>query len=333
MEQPEPIADFAVVQRGRTLEMRFTLPQRATDGERLSKPLEIEIFRAITPAGQSATPSPAVLSLWQSLPAAPRGPSPAESTLVHRVILSEPELRGNWGATFTFAIRTLTRGFWRRPVESEFSNLAQVRLLDVSEPVADLRAQIEEKAIALSWSPPRRTLGGRDAAPVAGYRIYRSLTGQPESFHLQGEANSPIFHDKSFSFNQTYFYIVRTLSSEAGGVAESEDSPVISVTPRDTFPPAPPQGLTAIYAAGAVELVWTASPEADLAGYNVYRREGDQPFQKVNAEPLRTPVFRDASMVANRNYRYRVTAFDLADNESPPSEEAEVETRWEGRVP
>ena len=53
----------------------------------------------------------------------------------------------------------------------------------------------------------------------------------------------------------------------------SEPTATAKMTPSDTFPPSPPQGLSSIYSAGAVELVWTANTEPDLAGYNVYRVE------------------------------------------------------------
>ena len=88
----------------------------------------------------------------------------------------------------------------------------------------------------------------------------------------------------------------------------------------------PPQGLSSIYSAGAVELVWTANTEADLAGYNVYRLE-NQTAQRVNKELLRTPIFRDATAAPGKTLTYYVTAVDLAGNESKASNKEEVETK------
>jgi fibronectin type 3 domain-containing protein len=76
-----------------------------------------------------------------------------------------------------------------------------------------------------------------------------------------------------------------------------------------------------------VELVWTANAEPDLAGYHVYRHEQDGPAQKLNPELVRTPIFRDGSVAARHVYLYHVTAVDLIDNESSPSEEVQVETQ------
>jgi fibronectin type 3 domain-containing protein len=85
--------------------------------------------------------------------------------------------------------------------------------------------------------------------------------------------------------------------------------------------------MSALYAAGAVELIWTANTEPDLGGYNVYRREEEGPWQKVNPEIQRTPLWRDATVAPGREYSYRVTVLDLAGNESAPSAEIVVETR------
>ena len=93
------------------------------------------------------------------------------------------------------------------------------------------------------------------------------------------------------------------------------------------FPPAPPQDVRAIYTAGAVELVWAASTEPDLAGYNVWRRENGKSAVQINKELLRTPVFRDTSVEPGHRYFYRVTAEDMSGNQSAPSEEAEIQTQ------
>jgi hypothetical protein len=40
---------------------------------------------------------------------------------------------------------------------------------------------------------------------------------------------------------------------------------------------------------------------------------------RVNTAPLATPVFRDESVVAGKQYFYRIAAVDRSGNESPPS--------------
>jgi len=327
IERPAAVTDLAAVQKGRTLQLSFMLPLRATDGERLTKPVEVQIFRTAASSDAKASATPAPSTPWLTLAAKDLERYTQGEKTVFPLTLAEEEMRGKKGASFVFAIRALTRGFRHRPVESELSHPVHITLLDVSEPVKDLQARATEQAVALSWSAPAQSTSGQPVSNLSGYFVYRSRTGKPGSFQLLGETATSTFRDPNFRFDQTYFYKVAAVSREAGQVAESEDSPVVEITPHDTFPPAAPTGLSAIYAAEAVELVWTANAEPDLAGYNVCRREQDGPARKLNQELVRTPVFRDTAVAAGHKYSYQVTALDLANNESVPSEEVTVETR------
>ncbi len=326
VEQPQPVTDLAVAQSGRTLTLRFTAPQLAADGERLSKPQELEVFRTIFPGSPPAPPATDALRPWVTLGPEEFARLTKGGKITDPISLSEAEFREQRGKTLLIAVRTVTRGWRGRPITSNLSNIAQLKLLDVPRAVRDLRIVTTERALKLSWKPPANALSGEPASGISAYRVYRR-SGQPSSFAKIGEVAGTSFRDTDFEFGRTYAYKVTALMKSGNEVAEGEQSPVVEVTPRDTFPPAPPTGLSVVYTSQAVELVWTASPEADLAGYNVYRREGSGPTQKVNKEIVRTPVFRDSSVVEGREYFYRVTALDLMNNESAPSEEVSVETR------
>jgi hypothetical protein len=382
---------------GRTLELRFTPPVLATDGQRLSKPMEIEIFRTISPPGAKPaaissdqpwlTLAPSQwLALLKSPPPNPPQPGmggnrPAEagpkmssrrtesgentsssdrrergsgalvpgalkpgggtgkktrsggcvpegSKIVERYTLSDQEFDRLQGSTFSFAARGLTRGFRRHSMEGTLSNVATVMLLDVSPPVEGVLAQQPmERAIELRWLQPVRTLRGRPISGLLQYHVYKNTTGAPDSFLLWGETASARFEDTRFRFGETYLYRVRAVFKEGDHVAESEDSLPAKIAPIDTFPPAAPSGLTGLYSAGAVELIWNTRTETDLAGYNVYRRENSGPPHRINAELLSTPIFRDTSVEPGHSYSYWVTALDLARNESPSSPSVEVDTR------
>jgi fibronectin type 3 domain-containing protein len=69
-------------------------------------------------------------------------------------------------------------------------------------------------------------------------------------------------------------------------------------------------------------LTWAPNTEADLAGYNVYRRPAGQPPVKINTELVKAPAYRDREVTAGHQYFYAVTAVDLRGNESPRSPEA-----------
>jgi hypothetical protein len=310
---------------GRTLEISFTPPQRATDGERLTKPLEIELLRNATPGTQPAG-GPA-LTPWVTLPPEQWPQYLQGEKILFPASFSSQEFSPWQGGTLILAVRTLTRGFRHRPLASELSNLVQTTLLDVSGPVENLEPRATEKAVELRWTPPGRSLSGRPLSNLTGYRVYRSPTGKPGSFQWLAEVSSPPYLDGGFEFDHTYFYNVRAVFQDKGRMGESEDSQAVGITPRDVFPPAAPTRVTAVYAAGAVELVWTANTEQDLAGYRAYRRENQEPAKQLNPELLRTPILRDSTAEPGHTYFYQVRAMDLAGNESSPSEEVAVETR------
>jgi hypothetical protein len=326
VEQPRAVTDLAVTQSSRTLTLRFTAPQLAADGERLTKPQEAEILRAIFPAGQPAPASGGALQLWVAVSAGDFAKLAKGGKIVYPITLTAAEFREQLGKNLLVAVRTLTRRWRGRPVESGLSNIVRMTLLDVPRSVEDLRVVATEHALELSWKPPVRTLSGELPSGISAYRVYRRA-GQAGSYVKIGDARGTSFQDTDFEFGRTYDYKVAALIKVGAETAEGDESPVVEITPRDTFPPSPPTGLSVVYTSQAVDVVWTASPEADLAGYNVYRREGSAAAQKLNPEIVKTPIFRDPSVVEGRQYFYRVTALDLSGNESAPSEEVSVETR------
>jgi len=331
IEKPERITDLAAFQVGRTIELTFTLPTQATDGEGLSKPLELRLFRVVTLPGQKLA-SPAESQAWVTLLPTELVRYQLGEKIVYPDRLSDQEYPQRLGSSFTFAADGLTRGFRRRPVVGDISNRASVTLLDVSAPVESPRCETTEHALELSWPPPTTSLSGRPLQDPAGYRVFRSDTPKGP-FELRGETPAARFRDADFQFEHSYLYRVRALfkSDGADGAgsqsAESEDSKPCAITPRDTFPPAAPAGLSAIATAAGVELIWNANTEPDLAGYNVYRRDGEGAPHKLNSELVGTPLYRDVAAEAEHRYTYWVTAVDAAGNESASSGEATVEVQ------
>jgi hypothetical protein len=327
IERPVQIKDLAVIQRGRALVFSFTLPQMATDGERLTKPMEIEIFRSVTPKGSGGPGTSSGGAPWVVLSPQDRRPITKENKVVYTSPILDQEYKTLQGQSVIFTVRGVTHGFLNRALEGEDSNAARVTLLTVSGAVTNLSARATEKAVVLEWSPSVQNPQGETAPAPSGYRVFRSPTGAAGSYLAQGEVQAPPFRDTQFLFDRTYYYMVRALSGNGHSVAESDDSEAVKITPHDVFPPASPKNLTAVYAAGAVQIVWTASTEADFAGYNVLRSEAGGNPERVNKELLATPIFRDATAQPNRHYLYQVTAVDPKGNESTPSAAVEVETR------
>ena len=101
----------------------------------------------------------------------------------------------------------------------------------------------------------------------------------------------------------------------------------VAVAAVDTFPPEPPTGLETAAGGGdtpSIDLSWRPDTEADLAGYNVYRRtEGGGDWERLNHAPIAVPAYTDKAVSAGQSYTYRVTAVDSRGNESAPGAEVQ----------
>lgn len=86
----------------------------------------------------------------------------------------------------------------------------------------------------------------------------------------------------------------------------------------DGFPPAVPSGLN-VYAAydGEIGIEWNKNSDADLKGYNIFRKSDSSDFQKI---AFTTNIFFvDDSLDYNTTYFYQITAVDNFGRESTPS--------------
>jgi len=115
---------------------------------------------------------------------------------------------------------------------------------------------------------------------------------------------------------------MRQLASEASVGLDVLPPDVI---PPGALPPRPPESwhVVAEFEYPNVNVRWIGS-SFDLAGYNIYRREGDGAPAKINAELHKSPGFQDTHVDAGRTYYYSVSAVDKAGSESPRSLEASV---------
>jgi fibronectin type 3 domain-containing protein len=77
-------------------------------------------------------------------------------------------------------------------------------------------------------------------------------------------------------------------------------------------------------AATAIDLSWQPVTDANLAGYAVYRREGEAAWERISpAELLVPPAFHDAQVQTGHTYRYAVSAIDAGGHESARSAETQ----------
>jgi hypothetical protein len=338
---PVAISDLTAHQADDGVQLTFTMPGRSITGDRLLSTPAFEILRGGTKSDGS--PDLKSLRVVDTIPGAL-----AEKYFVgDKVQFTDPltpeETKAQEGKIAIYNLRTRLS----RKRASANSNIVSLRLFPVPARVASVEARVTEPAIELSWAAVNRTSADDPLTVPVHYNIYRAeldaastnlASPDVSQLNLNGKlqllASQPeqTYSDKSFEFGKTYAYIVRTAITRDGVPLESADSMPVIVTPRDIFPPAVPQAISAAVLPGetdntlVVDLSWSINVEPDFAGYRVYRSE--QPNtrgQLLTQELLLTPAYRDTSVQSGHRYWYVVTAVDRAGNESAPSPPALVE--------
>ena len=231
------------------------------------------------------------------------------------------------GALANARLRYAVRYVNKRNQTAPFSNTVAIEpVTAVAQAPGALQVTAQAQgAITLSWSPPESNLDGTEPAAVVGYNVYRKaarreVAGRPLN---DGPLTAPTFSDTKFRYQAQYVYVVRALSQGATGLIESADSPPLSIKPVDTFAPSAPDPVSVASANAVISLFWPTSPEADVAGYNVYRAESadaeEKDWTRLTPQPITTVTFRDDRVEIGKRYFYRVTALDRFNNESAPS--------------
>jgi hypothetical protein len=240
----------------------------------------------------------------------------------------------------TYAVEVLnTRGR-----SAGLSNQVQVPLAPTLPPPSDLAAVVTADGIELTFSGALQQLEELQAQALRhSYRIYREEQGTATPV-MVGEVHLTNFPqarllDRSFQWEKTYQYWVTAVTmvvphnqrstegnNQSAIEVEGDNSAPVTVYANDVFPPAVPSGLQAVFSSVGqqpfVDLTWAPNTDPDLDGYNVYRREGNGPWIRLNSVLLPTPAFRDSNVAAGRTYSYAVTAVDARGNESPRSPES-----------
>ncbi len=182
--------------------------------------------------------------------------------------------------------------------------------------------------VNLSWVPSIDNSG-----IVSGYKIYRNGV-------QVGITLSNSYTDSGLQADQTYIYQISAY--DPYGNVSSLSAPVTAVT--DVYPPAVPcidlaspcSSAGAPYAVAVsvseIDIAWSASKDIDfsgggtgsgVAGYKVYRSDLTNAIGTTTANSL---IFADKGLVPKTTYNYRVSAFDMAGNESAQSAYATVTT-------
>jgi hypothetical protein len=332
LELPKPPADLRAVRKGDRVMLTWTPPSVTTDRQTVRSVGPTQICRGIeaaltqcgTPTGEAAAQpvSGAASSSKQKI-------SRSYTDSLNGALLSDDA-----ASYVTYAIEVLNAG----GRGAGLSNQVRISLVRTLPPPREFAARLTGQGVVLTWANDLQANGVPAIASAAVhylYRVYRRREGSPDEI-LAGQVaagSEPILTltDSGIEWGKTYEYRAETVTvisweNKPGLQVDGDDTQEIKVVADDVFPPAVPAGLQAVASGPGqktfVDLVWAPVTDVDLAGYNVYRHEEGAAPVKVNAAPVETPAYRDASVVSGKSYLYSVSAVDVRGNESARSEEA-----------
>jgi hypothetical protein len=357
LELPAPATDLQAVRKGNKVVLTWTVPRQTTDGEGIRFLGPTRICRALLSAPDATrdrtkeklvdcgTPAAELTSLQlDTTKEKPSSSSPERVSARCQDPLPVDWLRDP-AASVLYAVESFNTGHR----SAGLSNQVRVSAAPTKPPPADFAAQLTVQGVLLTWTGPLLSIPGGDRTPHYFYRVLRSTEGAPQSTLVgeiqQGRQAQMRLVDNAFVWEKTYEYRVSVTTRIATGTAhacpgessalpacqdsmdvEGEDSPTVTVVARDTFPPAVPIALQAVFSGVGqkpfIDLTWNANTDADLSGYNVYRHDGSGQPVRINAELVKAPAFRDVSVASGKTYFYSVAAVDARGNESARSEQA-----------
>lgn len=318
---PEPVADLSAVRTGNQVALTWTVPRRNTDKLLLKDSVTVRVCRqdgagACVDAGSQLL-APGADAVWnETLPASLDRGSPR--TLTYFV-----ELKNHRGRS------------------AGLSNAAVVLAGAPPAPVTGLRIEVRKQGAVLHWTPDGETAAvrlQRKLLTPSSAKPKQELAAPPpepvEQSLLIEDVQQGQALDKTIRFGETYEYRAQRVSrvSIEGKTLElgGELSSPVQVEANDVFPPALPTGLVAVVTRGengtetAIDLSWEPDAEPDLAGYSVYRRDGDAAWERISSsEPVVGPAFHDPHVQPGHTYSYAVSAIDQGGHESARSAETQ----------
>jgi hypothetical protein len=344
LKLPVPVEDLAAIRTGNQVTLTWTMPKKSTDKLLLKGEIEARVCHKegigdCQPAGGSQNDP----LLWQMV--APGADGSFTETLPAELAAGPPrplsyfvELKNHNGRS------------------AGLSNAAVVLAGVAPAPVANLSAEVRKAGVVLRWAPLQTA-----AQESSAIRLHRKLLNPPPAPNSQPGLLAPqpepleqnllvdscapdavkgSCHalDSSIRFGQVYEYRAQrvarvTVEGKTQELAGELSAPV-RVEAQDIFPPAVPVGLAAVAATSengagnapqvAIDLSWQPVTDFDLAGYVVYRREGDAAWQRISpAAPLVPPAFHDSQVQPGHSYVYAVSAISQGGYESARSAETE----------
>ena len=326
---PDRVTDLSATRVGDKVSLTWTMPRRNTDKIPLKASIDARICRregkidaapSCIAAGERHFPPAADATFSETLPSALSSGLPRPLTYFVELINTRGRSAGQ-------------------------SNPAPVLAGEAPAEVTGLSAEVRKQGIVLRWKaadadasirlqrkllsppPPKAHTGALPAPPEP---VEQSLLVESTPHAAPSQAI-----DKTIVFGNTYEYraqrVIRAAADGSPIELDGDLSAPIRIEALDVFPPAVPSGLAAVASAAdptsgtpaSIDLSWQPNTEPDLAGYEVFRREGQTAWQRISGdEPVLGPAFHDAHVLPGHTYSYGVSAVDKGGHQSARSTEA-----------
>ena len=322
---PQPATSLTASRLGPDVLLTWTTSPNSTDNDTLRTPITAvlcrDLLRPNQPVPQQCTPiahlpvTPGLSHATDPLPLTLQQDPP--QLLSYRIVLGNARGRSAGPSAPVFAPSGAAPPA-TGPLTATPSRSA-ITLTWHPQPSPGALTELERTQAPNPAKPARKTASNSQKQAAGPVLLRPTLTSAPDPGGLTDTAVTPL---------QTYTYIAQrvrpiTLSGhplELRGLP----SPPATLFFQDIFPPTAPTGLTSVLSGGfsgppSIDLSWEPNPESDLLGYNLYRADAGQPFQRLNSTPIPGPAYRDLTAQPGHLYRYRVTALDQTQNESQPS--------------
>jgi hypothetical protein len=316
---PPAIGDAELLKRGtRIASLRVKTPRNPDDAvEADDEDTDVE-----PPEGPGLEQGASALVVEDLARLAPEksAPPPPNSAAAQGPLLGMPAVV----SSRTYAAVAFNNRGRRGPI----SKRVAVPLVAAPPRVSQPDISYDEAGVTVTWPPvgppsppsvgdllPSRPLVATMDAGFA-YNVYD--VSQKETRLTASPVAGPKFVDQRIEWGAERCYSVRTSETVGGLSVEGDASDPRCVTLVDTFPPAVPRGLQSAPSQGAVNLIWDANTEKDLAGYLILRGDSAQALIRITPAPVQAPTFKDAVPPGFHAF-YAVEAVDTAGNISAPS--------------
>lgn len=330
LQLPQPVSDLRALRKGNSVFLAWSVPSKTTDSRAIRHPGATRVCRSTSPGmtdctdpvGEVAAPAaPAASKQKDSQKAPPKVQGTYKDSIPSSLLSREPS------AQILYAISALNQN----GRSAGLSNIVAVPAIAAPAPPSDFQAQLTADGVVVSWtgSPHVATPQLRHL-----YRVYRRDAATDTDAVVgempYGTLRTYLVLDHTFQWERTYLYratVVNAIHLEGKPEIQFEgaDTSPIKIFAHDIFPPAVPGGLQAAFSGVGqqpfIDLIWAPDADADLAGYNVYRREEGGESRKVNPQLVKATAFRDLNVASGHTYFYSVTAIDARGNESARSSE------------